>query len=169
MSLNPRMVRAGAAILIAATVVGTLGGCSLFRKGAKGDYALAPEQRPLEVPPDLNLPDTSGAMNLPAAAPASRPGAAPAPSPTGFTVAGSRDEVFAKVGAALEAIDGLEIASRAQLLGSYDVAYKGSNFLVRVSAVDAGVYVSAVDPRGLPATAAEAQEVVASLQAALAR
>ena len=35
----------------------------------------------------------------------------------------------------------MTIASRAQLLGSYDVAYEGSNFLVRVVAVDAGAYV----------------------------
>jgi uncharacterized lipoprotein len=168
MSLNPRIVRTCAAVLIAATTLTALSGCSWFRKGAKGDYALAPEQRPLEVPPDLNLPDTSGAMSLPAAG-STRPGAAPAASASGFTVAGSRDEVFAKVGTALESVDGLSIASRAQLLGSYDVAYKGSNFLVRVVAVEGGAYVSAVDPRGLPASGSEAQQVIAALQAALSR
>ena len=169
MSLNPRIVRTGAAVLIAVTTVTALSGCSWFRKGAKGDYALAPEQRPLEVPPDLTQPNTAGAMNLPAAGPSVAPGAAPAASATGFTVAGTRDDIFAKVGTALEAVDGLTIASRAQLLGTYDVAYQGQNFLVRVVAVEAGAYVSAVDPRGLPATGAEAQKVIASVQAALAR
>nr|WP_246428999.1 hypothetical protein [Pseudoxanthomonas broegbernensis] len=158
------------AVLLASTVAVLLGGCSWFGKGGKrGDYALAQEQRPLEVPPDLNLPDTSGAMALPStSSAAARPAAAPAPSASGFTVPGTRDEVFARVGTALEAIDGLAIASRAQLLGTYDVAYQGTDFLVRVTAVESGAYVSAVDPRGLPATGEAPLKAIAALQAALA-
>ena len=171
MSQTSRIARTGVAVLLAFTAVAVLSGCSWFRKGARGDYALAAEQRPREVPPDLNLPDTSGAMSLPPAGTAqpARPGAAPAPSASGFTVAGTRDEIFAKVGTALEGIDGLAIASKAQLLGTYDVSYQGSDFLVRVVAVESGAYVSAVDPRGLPATGEAPLKVVASLQAALAR
>ena len=91
-----------------------------------------------------------------------------APLAGGFNVAGSRDEAFARVGDALAGVDGVTIASRAQLLGSYDVAYEGSNFLVRVVAVDAGAYVSAVDPRGMPATDAAAVKLIAALKAKLA-
>ncbi|REN01834.1 hypothetical protein DSI35_19405, partial [Mycobacterium tuberculosis] len=40
-------------VLATATLIGTTG---CFKRGAKGDYALAPEVRPLEVPPDLNVP-----------------------------------------------------------------------------------------------------------------
>ncbi len=170
MSQTSRLARASTAALLAFTVTATLGGCSWFG-GAKGDYALSPEARPLEVPPDLNQPDSSGAMALPPAAGQARPqapAAAPAASPSGFTVSGSRDDVFAKVGTALEAIDGLTIASRAQLLGTYDVNYQGADFLVRVVGVEGGVYVSAVDPRGLPANAEAPLKVVATLQAALA-
>ncbi len=76
--------------------------------------------------------------------------------------------MFGKVGDALAGVEGLTIASRAQLLGSYDVAYEGSNFLVRVVAVDAGAYVSAVDPRGMPATDAAATKLIAALKAKLA-
>ncbi len=151
------------ALLAVATTV-TATGC---HRGARGDYALAPEMRPLEVPPDLNLPNTAGASQVPALASATRPAAQAAPAQGGFTVGGSRDEVFGKVGTALEAIDGVTIASRAQLLGSYDVAYEGSNFLVRVVAVDAGAYVSAVDPRGIPATDAAAVKLVDALKARL--
>ena len=50
------------AILATATLVGTTG---CFKRGAKGDYALAPEMRPLEVPPDLNAPGGSPAALLP--------------------------------------------------------------------------------------------------------
>lgn len=173
MSQSSRLVRASAGVLLAFTVVASLGGCSWFRKGPKGDYALSPEARPLEVPPDLNLPDTSGAMALPPAggqtAQQQVPGAAPAASPSGFTVEGTRDEVFARVGTALEGIEGLTISSRVQLLGTYDVSYEGTDFLVRVVAVQNGAYVSAVDPRGVQATSPAALKAIASVQAALAR
>jgi len=173
MSHTSRFARACTAVLLVSTTALLLGGCSWFSKGAKGDYALAPEERPLEVPPDLNLPDTSGAMALPPAGAVSRPsqgpGAAPAASPSGFTVPGTREAVFAQVGTALEGIQGLTIASRAQLLGTYDVNYQGTDFLVRVVAVEAGAYVSAVDPRGLPATAEGPLAVVKALQAELAK
>ncbi|KOQ70137.1 hypothetical protein [Stenotrophomonas maltophilia] len=158
--------------LIALTTVVTTTGC--FKRGAKGDYALAPEMRPLEVPPDLNLPSASGENQVPRLASTTAPAAAAAPAApavgnTGFTIPGSKDEAFAKVGTALEGVQGVTIASRAQLLGSYDVAYEGSNFLVRVVAVDAGAYVSAVDPRGLPATAEAPVKLIAALKAALAK
>lgn len=170
MSRSSRVVRTSAALLLGFTVVAVLGGCSMFRKGARGDYALSQEQRPLEVPPDLNLPDTSGAMAVPSASAGRAPlAAAPSASPSGFTVSGERDQVFTSVGTALEGIEGLTIASRAQLLGSYDVSYQGESFLVRVAAVQGGSYVSAVDPRGVPATGAAAVQAIAALQAALAR
>ena len=53
------------------------------------------------------------------------------------------------------------------MLGTYDVSYEGASFLVRVSAVDAGAYVSAVDPRGLPATGAAPTKLLAALKAKL--
>ena len=81
---------------------------------------------------------------------------------------GTRDAVFARVGEALAATTGVTIASRAQLLGTYDVNYGGSDFLVRVTAVEAGVYVSAVDPRGMPASSEAATRLIAALRSALA-
>lgn len=160
MRLSSSLVRPLALVLLVVSVAG----CSWFKKGAKGDYALAPEARPLEVPPDLNLPNTSGAMQVPAA---SQVGPAAAPAAGGFNVAGSRDEVFTRVGEALAGVEGVTVASRAQLLGTYDVSYEGASFLVRVSAVEAGAYVSAVDPRGLPATSPAAVKLLAALKAKL--
>lgn len=164
---NPTIstLRIAIAALVAATLVS---GCSWFRKD-DGVYAQAPENRPLEVPPDLDLPRTDAAMSLPATASAMTP-AAPAASsvaPSGFTIAGSRDDIFNKVGEALAGIEGLVVASRAQLLGAYDVNYEGMNFLVRVTAVEAGVYISVVDPRGLPASGAAPGKVIAALKAKL--
>lgn len=154
-------------LAFAALAVAVLGvsGCKWFKKG-NPDYALSPETRPLEVPPDLNLPNTAGAMKLPPAAGqvSAQPGAVA--STTGFNVGGSRDEVFAKIGAVLGGIDGVAIANQSQLLGTYDVSYEGSSFLVRVVAVEAGTYISAIDPRGLPA-AGSAPKLITALKAKL--
>lgn len=177
MRSNVTLSRAVVAGLLLAVVATS--GCSWFRKGNKL-YAEAPENRPLEVPPDLDQPRTDGAMAVPGGGSVTASGLAasrptqvapgvPASSANGFTVAGNRDDVFGKVGDALGKVEGLTIASRAQLLGSYDVAYEGSNFLVRVVAVDAGAYISAVDPRGLPATAEAPVKLIAALKAKLAQ
>lgn len=163
-----RLSRVVVPVVLAMSIVG-LSGCKWFHKGPKGDYALSEQARPLEVPPDLNLPNTAGAMQVPTVASGSAEGrgqqAAPAASSTsGFNVPGKRDEVFAKVGDALGTVDGLNIASRAQLLGSFDVTYQGASFLVRVAETSSGVYVSAVDPRGLPANGPEATRLMAELK-----
>jgi uncharacterized lipoprotein len=164
--------RVATTFLVLAAVLAT-SGCSWFRREDKL-YAGEPTSRPLEVPPDLDLPRTEGAVAVPGAsattsatASATAAAAPVAGVSNGFTVAGNRDDVFTRVGEALGKIDGLTVASRAQLLGVYDVAYEGSNFLVRVSAVDAGVYVSAVDPRGQPATGEAPTKAIAALKAAL--
>ncbi|KGM51871.1 hypothetical protein N792_09580 [Lysobacter concretionis Ko07 = DSM 16239] len=164
------------AAIAGALVVGlvAVSGCSWLRKD---DALYTAQTRPLEVPPDLDLPRTTSAMASPAGTPAgtvtasgtvAAAQAAPvAGTSTGFVVAGSRDEVFEKVDAALTAVDGLTIASRAKLLGAFDVNYLDSNFLVRVSETEAGAYVSAVDPRGMPATGEAPVQLVAALKTAL--
>ncbi|HWI25296.1 MAG TPA: hypothetical protein VNS59_10290 [Lysobacter sp.] len=154
---------------VLAFAVATLAsGCSWFHKDSKL-YTQNVEARPLEVPPDLDRPSVDAAMKLPATASAVAPSTPvqSGASPIGFTVPGARDAIFAKVGDALAATEGVTVASRAQILGTYDVSYGGSNFLVRVTAVDAGVYVSAVDPRGLPASGEAPQKLIAALKAAL--
>ena len=155
----------------AAMLVAFLGGCHWFGKDSELYTA---EPRPLEVPPDLDRPNEDAAMKLPAtasgqaaAAPAAAPATAGAATPIGFTVPGERDDIFNKVGDALGKVEGLTVASRAQLLGTYDVNYAGSDFLVRVTKVDAGVYISAVDPRGLPATGEAPVKLMEALKAAL--
>ena len=158
-------------ILGAAMLVAFLGGCHWF--GKDSDLYTA-EPRPLEVPPDLDRPNEEAAMKLPAtasgqaaAAASATPATAGAATPIGFTVPGEREDIFNKVGDALGKVEGLTVASRAVLLGTYDVNYAGSDFLVRVTKVDAGVYISAVDPRGLPATGEAPVKLIEALKVAL--
>lgn len=161
--------------LVIATLAVAVAGASGCRWFSKGDalYAQSPQNRPLEVPPDLDRPNTEGAMKVPATGGASVTRstllgpAAPAANNTGFNVAGDRDAVFEKVGTALAAIEGVNVVSRAQILGTYDIDYQGSKFLVRVVKVADGAYVSAVDPRGLAATGDGPTQLMASLKAAL--
>lgn len=166
------VLRCLVAVVTAVAVLGA-SGCQWFHRKNKL-YEQGAETRPLEVPPDLDRPNTDSAMQ-PSSAPtqsvtrSSLPAAASAAptSATGFTIAGERDEVFEKVGAALGTLNGVTVASKAQLLGTYDVNYQGANFLVRVTKTDAGVYVSAVDPRGMPATEAAPVQLIAALKSAL--
>ena len=165
---QPHVLRPLVLAIVMVAVAGTAG-CHWFKQDSP--YQQSAESRPLEVPPDLDLPNTQGAMQVPGDAPQSVTrsslGPSAAAAATGFTVAGERDEVFARVGDALTAQAGVVIASKAQLLGTYDVSYEGANFLVRVTKVDAGVYVSAVDPRGMSASAEAPVKLIAALKAAL--
>ncbi|KGM55595.1 hypothetical protein N800_12810 [Lysobacter daejeonensis GH1-9] len=168
MRLNVSMGRVVAgSVVLAAVVAGS--GCGWWRKSNKlyGDDVAA---RPLEVPPELDR--SSAASTGSATASSVVGGTQPKPAgaavgAAGFTMSGTRDEAFTKVGEALATVEGVTIASRAQLLGAFDVNYEGSNFLVRVTAVEAGAYVSAVDPRGVPATGEAPAKLIASVKQAV--
>ncbi|MEO5565565.1 MAG: hypothetical protein ABIR05_02735 [Luteimonas sp.] len=159
--------------LAAMVLVAAVSGCHWFRKDT--GYQLSAESRPLEVPPDLDIAGANAAMKLPAEGSNSVTRSSMTPTRSAaatiatnsFIVPGERDAVFEKVGQALVATPGVTIASKAQLLGVYDVAFEGADFLVRVSKVDAGVQVAAVDPRGVSATGAAATKLVAALKVAL--
>lgn len=160
------------AVTVLATAVLASTGCSFFRKGT-GDYVGPPETRPLEVPPDLDLPNTDAAVKLPPSDGSVSRSSLPSPAPaaaanaTGFTVPGDRDATFAKVGELLASTSGVTVASKAQILGTYDLDYAGSKFLLRVTKVEAGSYISAVDPRGLPAPGEAPAKLITALKASM--
>lgn len=153
-------------LLVAAALLGA-SGCRWFRKG--DPYAKAPEDRPLEVPPELDTQEAERSVATSASGSVSRSsmGGGSQPATLGFTVAGARAAVFTRVGEVLAATSGVTIASRAQLLGAFDVDYEGSKFLIRVSESGSGTLVAAVDPRGLPAQGAAPAKLMAALKAAL--
>ena len=167
MSPSPHVLRTAALSALAVALLAT-SGCGWFRKD-HALYAQAPENRPLEVPPDLDRPGTAGAMEVPgqpASVSRSEIGAAGAQDAgaTRFAVAAERDAVFEQVGRALAATEGLTVVSSAQLLGTYDVSYQDSNFMVRIASTEGGSYVSAVDPRGQPAQGEAARKLIAALR-----
>lgn len=157
-----------AAPLAAVLLMSSVTGCHWFKK--KSDlYTQSAEARPLEVPPDLDRPSVERAMNLPetSAGKVVTASAQPAANPTSFAVVGERDAVFAKLGEVLAATSGVRIASKAEILGTYDVDYQDSKFLVRVTKAGDKLYVAAVDPRGLPPSGEVAGKLIVLLKAAL--
>lgn len=159
---TPRIARCAGMLLMAGLLMAGMSGCS---RTVKADFAKAPEDRPLEIPPPLEMAGTPAPATVASASALVRPSATAA----GFTVKGSRQAVYAGVGELLKGIAGLEVVSQAQLLGSYDVTYQGSSFLVRVVEEAEVVRVSAVDARGQQAAGEAPAAVLSQLQKALSR
>lgn len=169
MRLSPRSNRIALVVAVLALTV-VAGGCRMF--GKKNElYTQSVESRPLEVPPDLDRPSADRAMAVPSASGGSvsasgvNSGAA---ASIGFNASGDRDALYAKVGEVLAATSGVTVVNKAQILGTYDVDYMGTKFLVRVTKVGDGAYVSAVDPRGLPPAGDAPAKLMAALKAAIA-
>ena len=160
-----------ALLAVAALLATVVSGCSWFRKDSA--YQQPPESRPLEVPPDLDRPNTDAALGGSQSVMRSSMGGGGAPATpaatTGFNVAGQRDAVFGQVQQALAGVPGVTVVNSAQLLGTFDVSYESSNFLIRLAQNGDQVNVSAVDPRGVPASAPAASKLMAALKAALGR
>jgi len=160
-------VRVLAVALLTVAVLGA-SGCKWFRKD-NTLYVGPPENRPLEVPPDLDRPRTEGAVGLPQkqpSAPGSGAGSASAQA-NGFAVADSHASVFERVARALVLVQGLTIVNQAELLGTFEVEYGGESFMVRTVGTEDGSFVSAVDPRGEPANSAAAQRLITALKEAV--
>ena len=156
-----------AVLLVLAVAVAGTSGCGWLRK--KDPYAMDEAERPLEVPPPLDARQVAQAEAGVGSSitRSSMGGGGAANNARGFSVDGGRDAVYARLGELLEQTSGLTIASRAQLLGAYDVDYRGSKFLVRVSESGGSAYVSAVDPRGQAAQGEAPAALIASLKEAM--
>lgn len=123
--------------------VASTSGCSWFKK-KNADYLSSPENRPLEVPPDLDLPDTSAATVVPSSANLG----AGVRSNAGVLVPGAATDVWAKVAQVLGGINGVEVTGRAEALRTYDVSYQGQSFLIRVEDAGGQSRVAAISPDG---------------------
>ena len=158
--------------IAAMLLVAGLSGCHWFGKKSEL-YTQSAESRPLEVPPDLDRPSADKAMALPvtggsvSASGMNNAGGSSA-APIGFNAPGDRDALYAKVGQVLAATDGVAIVNKAEILGTYDLDYQGAKFLVRITKAGDGVYISAVDPRGLPPTGDAPVKLIGALKAAIA-
>lgn len=161
MNSTPRLMRP---LLVAAVAVAlaSTGACSWFK--SKPTYTQSVENRPLEVPPDLDLPDTSAATALPVA---SRLGAGRPAAGVDVSLSGSATDSYPRVGKVLEGINGLVINGKAEALGSYDVTYKGQNFLIRVMDSAGGSRMVALSPDGRVLNTGPAVELMTTIKSEL--
>lgn len=161
MTSTPRLMRPlllGAVVLALASA----SGCNWFKH--KSSYAQSVENRPLEVPPDLDLPNTSAATTLPTAAGL---GGAQATAGADISLADTATVAYPKIGKVLEGINGVVINGRAEALGSYDVTYQGQSFLVRVQDSSSGSRLLALSADGRILSTGPAAELLAAIKSKL--
>lgn len=160
--MNPRSVSLRPVFALGLAVsVALVSGCSWFR--AASPYEQSPESRPLEVPPDLSLPNTTQAMRVPDA-PAAAPARAPAAPSQAFVLADDKASAWRRVGLALERIDGVSIGERVEVAGVFNVSYRGESLLVRIAPEGSGTRVAAVASSGAEATSAAASSLLGELR-----
>ena len=144
MNSNHRAIRplllfgiASLAIVVASS------GCSWIKN--KTNYQSSKEGNPLEVPPDLDRPDTSAATSMPTASSA---GVVQASGSRFGHLPVAAAEAFPKVGEILASTPGVVVNGRADALNSYDVTYKGESFLLRVLDATGGSRLVALSADG---------------------
>lgn len=159
-SNSPLVRRALSAVLVA--VVVSSAGCGWLR--GKSGYEKSVENRPLEIPPDLDRPAQDSSMQIPATA---TPRAAPAAPVTGasFLIADAPESAWRRLGLALDRIEGVTISERVEAQSVYNVSYEGESFQVKVAAEgEASSRVSAVDQSGQEVRTGAAGRLLALLK-----
>ncbi len=178
MSIHHFPVRVALASALAAAVLAG-SGCHWFHRGGNADYQKSVENRPLEIPPDLDRPAVDATMQIPSGnagvarrGVASVPPAASSIAPGGpvaaggdasFLVTDTAAGTWTRLGDALGHLDGVTITQRAQLLDSYEVQFKGATFLLRASSEGSGSRISAIGADGQALHSTEANELLALL------
>lgn len=144
------MKRIVLALLTAIIAASLLSGCGFLRKRAErknNEYKMAVEERPLEVPPGLDMPSTTGSLTIPAAggaAPAAVAGTTETPPAAGSTavvgasgtpgaalggdglrVADNVESTWSRVGLALERSGAATIVNRDEAGRTYTVQTTG--------------------------------------------
>jgi len=160
MNSNTRAIRPLLLVGVASlAIVMASSGCSWVRN--KTHYQASKEANPLEVPPEMDKPDTSSATSLPTV------GAMTA-SQTQDAMAGrlsvSAADAYPKIGELLAATPGVTVNGKAEALSSYDVTYKGESFLLRVLDATGGSRLVALSPDGRMLNSGSAAELMAAIK-----
>ena len=159
MNSTPRAVRPLLLVGVASLAILAAPACSWIKD--KTHYQSSREANPLEVPPELDKPDTSTATALPTVASLTTPQATGAAE---GRLAVSASEAYPKIGEILGTIPGVVVNGRAEALSSYDVSYKGESFLLRVLDATGGSRLVALSPDGRMLNSGSAAELMASIK-----
>lgn len=141
-------------------------------------YEDSQQADPLEVPPELDVPNTSAGVAIPdvtpnpmtqgpaSGAPQSAPVAPSAPM-DGFMLADTADSAFRRIGVALTKIEGVVVGVGTPELGTHSVTFQGTPMLIKVEGSGDSTRVSAVGPDGTRLTGGAAGQLLALLKARL--
>ena len=157
MNSKSRAIRPLLFVGIASLAILAAPGCGWIKN--KTHYQSSHESNPLEVPPDLDKPDTSAATALPTVSSMQTPSAGgkdrlPVPAA----------DAYAKIADILAATPGVVVNGRAEALQSYDVTYKGESFLLRVLDATGGSRLVALSPDGRIVNTGSAAELMAAIR-----
>jgi uncharacterized lipoprotein len=138
------------------------GSLKFMPKSHNNDYTQSKENRPLDVPPDLDTPATDPTMQIPGAhgGGSRAAGMAPSSANPGFSLTDTPAGAWDRMGKALERINGVTISQRSQLLNSYEVQYKGASMLLRANPDGASTHVDVVGADNQPIRSPEAIELL---------
>jgi len=173
MSLSNTNARALLATTLAAALLATTGCSMLHRPDGSlrfmparhnADYDKSQENRPLEVPPDLDTPATDPSMQIPTVHASSHSMASADGNPS-FTVTDTIGGTWDRLGRALDRIDGVTVTQRSQLINSYELQYKGATMLLQASPAGAqSTRVDVVGTDGKPVRTPEAVQLLGLLR-----
>jgi len=159
MNSNSRAIRPLLFVGVASLAIAVAGsGCGWIKN--KTHYQASKEANPLEVPPEMDRPDTSSATALPVASTAGPP-----PSSTSDgRLAVPVSEAYPKIGEILASTPDVVVNGRAEALSSYDITYKGESFLLRVLDAAGGSRLVALSADGRMLNSGNAAELMAAIK-----
>ena len=174
MTASPSILRP-LLIAVIGTALLTQGGCVWLRAKFANTavYEDSDQANPLEIPPDLDTPNTSAGIAIPDVTPnpmtqgSTATAAVPAVGGVGFAIADTVESAFRRVGVALGKIDGVTLGESAESSGTHTVTYQGTPMQIRVEAAGDGARVFAVGADGAPLSGAPAATLLATLKARL--
>ena len=164
------------AILVGAALLSQSGCVWLRTKFANtAVYEDSKQSDPLEMPPDLDVPNTSAGVAIPdvtpnpmaqSGAPQSVPVAPSAPM-DGFMLADTAESAFRRIGVALSKIDGVVLGESFEAAGTHSVTFQGTPMLIKVEGTGESARVSAINPDGTRMTGGAAGQLLAILKSRL--
>jgi len=155
-----RRVLGRTAVATALVALLTMGGCGWLKRGGSG-YEQSPENRPLEVPPDLDSPAVDTSMAIPDTNLASQRAG------QFVQLFDNVDTAWDRLGTELDGMDGVQVKERSKLLSVYTVQFQGQEFLLRIRAEGQGSRITAVGQDGQQLNTGYARQLLDALRARL--
>lgn len=146
---------------LAVSVLLSTTACSVFR--ADTGYSKAAEQRPLEVPPELDQPVVNQGMAIPDARSSSA--ASTGAGDSSFMLDEGVSSAWDRIGNALNGMDGVTIKNQSRMLSMFSVQQSGSTVLIRVTSKGAeSTLVEAINSEAKPVDTPQTRALIGALK-----